>query len=419
MRRSFIILTIILGVFGTFGGFGATKVYAVESTPWWQVQSIDTMKYSRDPSAQYLDDLSGAKKTIAIQVKNISSTNATHIAIATPYDDKFLPVLRIWVTEARKNNLKVWFRGNFSGWEGWFGFPKISREQHLAKTEKFILANSDLFEDGDIFSSCPECENGGPGDPRMTGDVSGHKQFLIDLHTRAYKSFARIGKKVDTTLNSMNGDVAKLIMDPQTTKALGGIVTIDHYVKTSQDLVEDIKYLEKVSGGKIFLGEFGAPIPDIHGSMTEDEQSKWLESALSLISSDPNVVGLNYWTSVGGSTEIWDSNGNAKPAVKTLSNFFHPEVISGTINDESGLPVGNAKLTIVVEGMTVYSDSKGKFALPHKARIVEIQVSAPGHKDKLINYTATSQNANLILATKNELVWWAKLVRFFKALFRV
>lgn len=183
----------------------------------WEVQSIDTMKYSRDASGQALQDKSFAK-TIDRQVKEIASSGANYIAIDTPYDKQFLPVLKMWVATSRKYNLKIWFRGNFSGWEGWFDYPKISQKDHLKMTQEFIEQNPDLFENGDIFTACPECENGGPGDPRQTGNVKGFRNFLIEEYDMTQNSFAKINKKVISNYDSMNMDVAKLIMDPATSK---------------------------------------------------------------------------------------------------------------------------------------------------------------------------------------------------------
>src|SRR3989344_7391314 len=112
----------------------------------WKVQSIDTMKYSRDLSREKLEDKS-FDSIIDDTMKKISATGATHVSIGTPYDSEFLPILKRWVDSARKNGLKVWFRGNWSGWEGWFGYPKISRDEHIALTENFILNNPNLFKD--------------------------------------------------------------------------------------------------------------------------------------------------------------------------------------------------------------------------------------------------------------------------------
>lgn len=288
----------------------------------WQIKSIDTMKYSRDPSAQVLND-SSFDTAIDNQVRAIAATGANTVAIATPYDDKFVPVLTRWVVAARRYDLHVWFRGNFSAWEGWFGQDNnLTRDEHLKMTRSFIQKNPGLFMDGDFFSPCPECENGGPGDPRNNGDVSGFRKFMVDEKQACDGEFKKIGKNVNCGLWSMNLDVAKLVMDQETAKAMGGVVVIDHYVKSPQKLASDISDLENESQAKVFLGEVGAPIPDINGNMTDKEQADWLEAALLGISKDPQVIGLNYWTSYGGSTAIFNNDNSPKPAVAVLTKYF-------------------------------------------------------------------------------------------------
>src|SRR5437764_393443 len=85
----------------------------------WKYQCIDTMKVSRD-EARLLAHDKNAQKEIAQQMEEIKKLGANCVAIGTPYDKEFIPILTIWVTEARKQHLHIWFRGNFSGWEGWF-----------------------------------------------------------------------------------------------------------------------------------------------------------------------------------------------------------------------------------------------------------------------------------------------------------
>lgn len=286
-----------------------------------KIKSIDTMKYSRDMAREKNSD-SSFDEIINRQISSIAKTGATHVAIATPYDEEFIPFMRRWVSSARKNNLNIWFRGNFSGWEGWFGYPRITREEDLVKLEEFILKNPDLFEDGDIFTPCTECENGGPGDPRLTGDIGGFRKFLIDEYMTSRLSFSRIQKSVSSNFFSMNGDVANLIMDQDTTKKLDGIVVIDHYVKTPKQLSDDIKSIAHSSGGKVVLGEFGVPLPNIHGNLNEEEQKKWLEESTKLLSQIPELIGINYWVSVGGTTELWDDSGKAKAGVEVIKNFY-------------------------------------------------------------------------------------------------
>lgn len=321
-------LTFAITVFIVF----ATAILWPPSTPvtphipsdLWSVRSIDTMKYSRDLAREKTSDAS-FDAIISEQVSNIAGTGATHVAIATPYDEEFVPFMTRWVNSARSYGLKVWFRGNLSGWEGWFDYKKISRTAHTLGVTEFIRAHASLFKNGDIFTSCPECENGGQGDPRQTGDVEGYRQFLIDEHRAVNAAFRSAGKNVTVGYPSMNYDVAKLIMDKNTTAELGGIVAIDHYVKDPKQIAQDVAYIAKESGGKVFLGEFGTPIPDIHGNLNQDEQATWVRTALAALEHTPELVGLNYWVAVGGSTELW-SKGEARPVVKVISEFFHKKI---------------------------------------------------------------------------------------------
>src|SRR3989344_6298983 len=121
------VLTIALSIIGIVffnkdSDFGLKTPVAPKKEDVRRITSIDTMKYSRDVAREKLNS-SSFDEVIDKQVSEISATGATHIAIGTPYDDEFLPFLKRWVVAARKYNLKVWFRGNLSGWEEWFGYP--------------------------------------------------------------------------------------------------------------------------------------------------------------------------------------------------------------------------------------------------------------------------------------------------------
>lgn len=287
----------------------------------WELQSVDTMKYSRDRSREFLQGKISVTE-IDKQVDSISETGATHVAIGTPYDEEFLPIMKLWVSAARKHNLKVWFRGNFSGWEEWFEYKKMTKSEHLEKTKAFIENNPDIFQDGDIFTSCTECENGSKvqyGDHRS---IAEHRTFLLSEYSITKEAFRNINKDVKSNYYSMNGDLAKAMMDMETTLAFDGIVVIDHYVKDPKELAQDIRALGKQSGGTIILGEFGAPIPAIHGEMSEEAQTKWIQEALREVAGIPEVGGINYWTNKDSSTAIWTMEGKAKAGVGVLTRFF-------------------------------------------------------------------------------------------------
>ena len=387
-------LGLVLAFFFTVLLSASTVQAAPDQATWWDFQSIDTMKYSRDIAREKSDDFS-FDATIDLQVKNIAATGATHVAIATPYDEEFVPFLTRWVTAARKYKLNVWFRGNFSGWEGWFDYPAISREDHLAKTRQFIIKHANLFQNGDVFTSCPECENGGPGDPRQTGDTAGYRQFLIDEFVTAQQLFRDMGKNVRANYFSMNGDVAEAIMDRETTTALGGIVTIDHYVATPLQLVKDIKTIAARSGGKIILGEFGAPIPDIHGAMTQDQQAKWLNDAFKLLVSTPDLVGINYWTNVGGSTQLWTEDYQPKKAVDIITSYFFPKTAHGLVYDVFGSPISCAQITSSLK--TVYSNTAGAFQLPYIDSSDPLSISAKNYATQGYNNYSNDKNIEVYL----------------------
>ncbi len=383
-----------------------------KNVSWWKFQSIDTMKYSRDVAREKLNDPS-FDLIINRQIEAIASTGATHVAIATPYDEEFNPILTRWVNAARRHGLKVWFRGNWSGWEKWFEYPGITREEHLAKTDKFIRENEDLFEDGDVFSACPECENGGPGDPRMNGDVAGHRKFLIDEHVATQRAFKSINKKVSTSYNSMNGDVARLVMNRETTKALGGIVTIDHYVATPEKLVNDIGEIARSSGGKIVLGEFGAPIPDIHGKMTNEEQAQWIERALGMLIDTPELVGLNYWTNTGSSTELWNGDGVPRPAVSVITKYYNTDVVKVKIIDETGSKIKDASVAL---GSREFSSNKdGDYLIPYLGNNSSLSVNSQGFYPMVVDLN-DSEEMNISLRKTDE-GFIFKIKKFIKNIF--
>lgn len=291
----------------------------------WDVQAVDTMKFSRD-RAREVTKGSLSEREIEKQVRDIASTGATHVSVGTPYDEEFIPVLKKWIKAARKYGLNVWFRGNFSGWEGWFGYEKINKTTHIAYTKAFIENNPELFENGDIFTSCTECENGHKVEYGNPESISEHRNFLLDEYIITKQAFTAINKDVKSNYYSMNGDLAKAMMDKETTAQFDGIVVVDHYVADSKKLAADLRELAEISGGQIVLGELGAPIPDIHGTMNEQEQAQWVRSALHDIAQIPQVTGVNYWVNKDGSTALWTMKGEKREVVEVLKQYFKGRV---------------------------------------------------------------------------------------------
>jgi len=389
------------------------KVFAADQATWWQYQSIDTMKFSRDLAREKSTDVDFETK-INDQVGQIAATGATHIAIDTPYDEEFFGFLKKWVDRARIHGLKVWFRGNFSGWEGWFDYPKISREEHLSEIGKFIDRHPELFEDGDIFDPCPECENGGPGDPRQNGDVDGFRKFMIDEYRLTQDSFSKINKQVITNFSSSNGDVAKLVYDKETAQAVGGVVAIDHYVATPEQLVSDIKQLHQDTGAYIVLGEFGFPIPDINGEQSDQDQADWIKSALKLLTQSPELIGLNYWTNIGSSTELWNNNGRVKEVVGVIAASYSPKNLVLEIVNDFNRPLAEVKIEYA--NRTYFSDKFGKTVVPLNGFAPVFKLSRDGYQPKTVTMTGNGSILKISLA-KDSLSWWERVWRWIITIF--
>jgi hypothetical protein len=210
-------------------------------------------------------------------------------------------------------------------------------------------------------------------------------------------------------------------MDKNTTQELGGIVTIDHYVKNGEQMAKDIKEYINLSGGKIVLGEFGAPIIDINGEMNEQQQHDWIQDTLKQISQIDGVIGINYWTSTGGSTQIWEQNGKPRLAIKAINSYYSPLIISGAIVNKINQPISYAELTY---NENVYkSDVDGHFLIKlpsledSSQKSFSLNIAASDHiatVEKLnINNTT---NLNFILEKEYEGIFF-KIQKFFYNLF--
>lgn len=372
------------------------------------VQSVDTMKYSRDKARETL----GSSSFVAVidrEMELIAKSGATHVAIDTPYDEEFIPVLTAWVASARAHHLSVWFRGNFSGWEGWFSYPRMDRETHEARLNIFLQSHPDLFEDGDIFTPCPECENGGPGDPR-SHDPAGYRKFLIDEYALATKNFNENEKSVAVYV-SMNADIAKGVMDKATARALGGTILIDHYVRSADQLQNDIEILSKKLDAHIGIGEFGGPIPDINGYMNENDQAEFIKSLMNVLTEKRDTVAVvNYWVLQGGSTAIVNDQGNPRKAYTVLDSYFRAPRISGVVTNTLGEDLGGVTLSLDQTIFKTTTDYYGRYSLllPGGSRKVTVQKDSYKPITFVMGNTlASSTLHDIVLEPENVSFWYA------------
>jgi hypothetical protein len=379
-KINLILLSLISAFLVIFVSICIAASFGKKPTLLWQYQCIDTMKISRD-QAQSEQNNPQSETEIAHEMKIIKQLGANCVAIDTPYDEAFVPYLKLWVKQARQNNLHIWFRGNFSSWEGWFNYPKgMTTQEHLAKTKQFILSHADLFADGDIFTPAPEAENGWGNGYVPQSDYPIFRQFLIDEHTNAQDTFNQIGKKVATNWLSMSGGLAMSMLDEPTIQALDNTVTIDHYVNSPEEMKSYIDYFNQKFHAKVILGEFGAPIPDINGNMTTQQQASFVNNIFQTLYQEHTAVyAVNYWVLRGGSTALATDTDVLKPVATTINNYYHPVSISGTITDETGMPVENASISIDHEGNTTTTNNQGYYSFLVPAKTIQLTVTKNGY----------------------------------------
>lgn len=298
----------------------------------FDVQAIDTMKQSRDLARLTLKN-KAYDSFIDMEMERIVEAGGTHAAISTAYDEEFIPVLERWVKSARSHGLSVWFRGNFSGWERWFEYDQIDEAEHKRLLTTFIKNHPDLFKNGDIFTPCHECENGGTGDPRVTGKVSQYQNFLISERDIALTEFKKINKNIEVH-PSMNGEIAEEIMTSETVKKVGGTVFVDHYTRTTDQFHKDLIRYASVLKSKIGIGEFGAPIPDMNGTMNETQQATFVKGLMDVLYRENHIVSIvNYWDILDGSTALLNYDGSRRQAYYEVKNYFDAPTVYGRILD--------------------------------------------------------------------------------------
>ncbi len=153
------------------------------------------------------------------------------------------------------------------------------------------------------------------------------------------------------------------------------------------------------------LGEFGAPIPDIHGVMSEKEQADWINEALLKLVTMNEVEGLNYWTNTGSSTKLWNDDGARRMGADTLKSFYKADIVSGKIEDETGRSI--AGVYLVIDNRRYFTDSHGRFAFPYFKPQIKAKIDAAGYISQEI--TASPQQINLIVLKKKDENSWFKI----------
>jgi hypothetical protein len=397
--RLFLALFILL----VTGGF-YNSVHAADPQTFWKYQCVDTMKDSRD-NARNWANRADLPQLVAGEISTIKAMGANCVAIGTPYDDEFIPYLKVWVNQAHGQGLRVWFRGNLSGWEGWFSYPILnSTSEHNQKIARFINNNPGLFHDGDIFTPAPEPEQGKViGDPRDSdAQKTEYLKFLVDSYNNCVLAFSLINIKVTCGYFSTNGDIAKNILTPEVVAQIGNVVVVDHYVASPETLVNDLVALHDKFNVKVMLGEFGAPIPDINGNMTESQQAEFIDGVLSgLVQHQDIIEGVNYWTLANSSTALLNNDSSPKKAVDVIKHYYIPAQVKGTVATKTGKKISGAKVVSASGSGQTITDQNGQYSLSLPAGKTELEINS--HAYQLATATVNlksgqqvSQNVTLV-----------------------
>jgi hypothetical protein len=387
----------------------------------WSYQCIDTMKYSRDTARAWENKEDELYQEINLQIKTIKDMGANCISLGTPYAPEFVPFMDKWVNAAHANDLHVWFRGNIPEWEKWFDYPKISNiNDHHQKIYDFVTGNTELFKDDDIFTPAPEAENGGPGDPRQTGKRKEFNDFLIKSYANCEKAFSQIGKKVKCGFFSSNFDVANQVLQQTTLPKIGNVVTIDHYVSDYTRYRSDIKLLNMKYGAQVAIGEFGAPIPDLNGDMTEEQQADFTMNVMNIFYENREIIpAINYWTLKGGSTRLLNDDGTPRQVTEILSSFFMPGAVRIKVTDDLEDWLANVNIKSkdgFINGKTNY---RGEFFTSVPAKTYEVTISGENIQDKTLEISVPRQElqeASVVVEIKSQ-NWLYKLRKFFQKIF--
>jgi len=90
---------------------------------------------------------------------------------------------------------------------------------------------------------------------------------------------------------------------------------------------ESLILSQHIGQRKLLIGEFGGPIPDIHGDLDEKEQSVLIKKTLDALLSKPRIMGINYWTGFGGTTSLWREDFSEKTAVELIEKYYKPDIM--------------------------------------------------------------------------------------------
>lgn len=297
----------------------------------WSVRSVDTQVVSK-----HWENVS--RDLIRQQVALIKNIGANYVAIGTPYNR--LRDMRMWVEEIHNAGMNVWFRSHWNEWEGHEGASSTMKpNEYLDATYSFIIANKDLFKEGDSFTVCMEAEEAGIGLGKKFLNWDEYKGFLLDEIFTANSAFENIGlnNKVYTNWLSVNGWIVENIFDKKLVSSIG-LITIDHYVGQSNTIEEvdnsnamveqtinDFNSIHNKFNVPLLVGEWGY---QIFQPVSDVRQADVINKMLLKFRTLDYLVGVNYWVNMGNTAAIfgdqYGSNLVPRMGAEVIKSYFDP-----------------------------------------------------------------------------------------------
>lgn len=241
---------------------------------------------------------------------------------------------------------------------GW----RYGRQTYLDKTYDFIVANSSLFQEGDMFGMCVEADQADatnmtfktPG--TTTFDTSIYNAFQKNQVTYANAAFTAIGLSHKVCVWPISQQLSNLNLNGQTLDSgstgnsqglgnadivayFGGILCTDHYLSDTYRYSTSPSYWSKYSSDldkihaafpdcKLMVGEWGYHTTD---TIPESERAGMYQQIINVLRSKDFIIGVNWWNHMGqtSSSIFTDNSGTLVTEGRTIARFIKDGFTTG------------------------------------------------------------------------------------------